>query len=384
VTVGPHRVAHVITRLELGGAQQNTLYCARNHDRRRFDVTLVAGAGGVLDDDARTIPDAEIHIVPWLRHPISPLQDAIAVRRLRDLFRRTGVDLVHTHSSKAGILGRIAARLARVPAIVHTVHGWSFNDVQPAWQRALYVRLERMAARWSDRLVTVSSRDREKGLAARIGTRNRYDVIHSGIEVDAFRRPGRPRDEMRRELGFGPDDVVVGSVANMKPQKAPLDFVRTAAAARTRDPRLRFLFAGDGPLRNQVERLVDELGVGDVVCLLGWRRDVADLFHAMDVFLLNSLFEGLPRSVLQAMAAGVPVVATSVDGTVEVVDDGRTGLLVPPGDPQAAADAVARMAGDDELRQGCVVEARGVLGGSFDVRVMLDELERLYCSLLPS
>ncbi len=187
--------------------------------------------------------------------------------------------------------------------MVHTVHGWSFNDTQPAWLRRLYVSLERLAARFTDRLVVVSARDQERGLAQGIGRREQYDVIHSGIELERFRSPSRDRESVRRELGLEPGQLLVGTVACLKPQKAPLDFVRAADAAYRKNPRLRFVIAGDGELEPTVRELIRELGLEDVVQLLGWRRDVVELLHAMDVFLLTSLFEGLPRAVLQAMGA---------------------------------------------------------------------------------
>jgi len=377
-----HRILHLITRLELGGAQQNTLYCMRHHDRERFDVELIAGAGGPLDEAAREIPRATVQIVDWLEHAISPWHDLVALLRLRGYLRSAKIQLLHTHSSKAGFLGRFAGRLVGVPAIVHTVHGWSFNDEQPGWKRSLYVMLERLAARWTDKMIVVSARNRDKGLALGIGRPDQYLVIHSGIDVAEFRTSQRPREEVRRSLGFDPDDIVVGTIACLKPQKAPLDFVRAAAAAHAECPQLRFFIAGDGELRSAVEREVERLGLTDVVRLLGWRHDVPDLLHAMDLFLLTSLFEGLPRAVLQAMAAGIPVIATEVDGTPEVVEQDVTGLLVPPGDPDATAAALVRAAGDADLRKRLVEAAQRRLDDSFEIQRMVGDLDRLYVQLL--
>ena len=377
-----HRILHLITRLDLGGAQQNTLFSVAHHDRSRFDVHLVAGGGGQLDDEAKRIPDATVDLLDSIAHPIAPARDLFALLRLRALFRKQRIDLVHTHSSKAGLLGRCAAFLAGVPVVVHTVHGWSFNDTQPAWKRRFYVALERAAAGVTTHFVVVSSRDRERGLALRIGRPDRYSVVRSGIEIDRFATPAAPRERTRADLGFGPEDVVVGTLACLKPQKAPLDFVRAAEAAHEKVPALRFFIAGDGELRGPVEALIRERGLDGVVRVLGWRRDVTDLLHAMDIFLLTSRFEGLPRSVLQAMAAGVPVVATAVDGTPEVVADGETGLLVPPAEPEAAARAVARMASDPALRDRCRAAALRRLGREFDVGEMVRDLDRLYLGML--
>jgi len=377
-----YRILHLITKLELGGAQQNTLFCTAHHDRQRFEVELLAGRGGILDEEALAIPDARVELLPCLKHPISPPSDLRAVLRLRAHFKARRIDLVHTHSSKAGILGRAAARLAGVPVVVHTIHGWSFNPTQPAWMRSAFAGLERWAAASTDRLIAVSAANRTAGLRRRIGDAAKYVVLHSGIDVEGFRHPERSREEVRKSLGYDEGVTVVGGIACLKPQKAPLDFVRAAGAAHAQDPSLRFFLAGDGELRPRVEALIAELGLRDVVQLLGWRRDVPDLLAAMDLFLLTSLFEGLPRAVLQAMAAGVPVVATAVDGTPEAVTDGETGLLVPPGRPELAARRLLELESDRELRRRCVEGARRRLDESFDIRRMVRELDRLYLSLL--
>jgi len=377
-----YRVLHLITLLELGGAQQNTLYCTRHHDRDRFDVELIAGRGGRLDDEACAIPDAKVQLVPWLKHAISPPFDLLAVLKLRSYFRGAGIDLVHTHSSKAGILGRLAAKLAGVPAVVHTVHGWSFNSTQTSARRKFHVSLERMCAPMTDRILVVAANHIDVGLRAGIGRESQYGVVRSGIDPRLYLAPGKPRDVLRRELGFKPGDFVVGTIANMKPQKAPVDFAETAAKAHGMNPSLRFFFAGDGEQMPDVRRRVEADGLQDVVKLLGWRNDVPDLLHAMDAFLLTSKFEGLPRVVLQAMAAGRPVVATAVDGTPEVVEDGVTGLLALPGDTAGLARHLDHLARDASLGAGLTEKASARLGDEFDIRKMVTGLDHLYTSLL--
>jgi len=374
------KVVHLITRLELGGAQQNTLYCAEHHDRSRFEVGLWAGEGGRLDAQARRLDDTDVRILPWLVHPIAPLRDVAAVMRLAKLFK--DVELLHTHSSKAGILGRAAARLAGVPAVVHTVHGWSFNDVQPAVTRRFYVESERAAARVTDRIVCVARSDQTRGLAAGIGDPSQYRILRSGIDPSSYRPPPGARDRLRAAIGAAPNEVVVGSIANFKPQKAPLDLVEAARLARLREPRLRFFVAGDGEQRPEVERAIADAGLGSHFHLLGWRDDVPELLAAMDIFLLTSLFEGLPRVVLQAMAAGVPVVATDTGGVAEVVVPGVSGVLVARARPDAAAEAVLALAGDAVLRRALADAAGARLGAEFDIRRMLTDLEALYDDVL--
>lgn len=375
-------VVHLITRLELGGAQQNTLYSAAHHDRSRFRVGLWAGEGGILDAEARAIADADVRLFPWLVHPIRPHRDALALVRLVAAMRETKPALLHTHSSKAGILGRAAARIARVPHVVHTVHGWSFNDTQPSVVVRLYRLLERAAARATDRIVCVSEADRREGIASEIGRPEAYRLVRSGIDPEEFAaRPGA-RERVRASLGIGPGELLAGTVACLKLQKAPLDLVEAAAVALRADPRLRFVVAGDGELRGAVEARARDLGLGERFRLLGWRRDVPDLLAALDLFVLTSLFEGLPRAVLQAMVAGVPVVATAVGGTPEVVRDGETGLLVRPGDPVAAAAAIVRLAGEPETARRLAAAASKRIGEEFEIRGMVRTLDALYEDLL--
>lgn len=228
----------------------------------------------------------------------------------------------------------------------------------------------------------VALADRTRGLAAGIGHPEQYRILRSGIDPSLYRAPAGARERLRAELGAGPGDVVVGSIANFKPQKAPLDLVEAARLARMRDPRLRFVVAGDGELRGDVERAIDRAGLRPAFRLLGWRDDVAELLAAMDVFLLTSLFEGLPRVVLQAMAASVPVVATDTGGVAEVVTHEVSGILVPPGDPGSAADAVVTLAGDSRMRLRLAEAASAVLGSEFDIRRMVHDLEALYDEIL--
>jgi glycosyltransferase involved in cell wall biosynthesis len=378
----PARVVHLITRLDLGGAQQNTLYCVRHHDRARFEVSLWAGSGGRLDPEAAALADTDVRLLPWLVHPISAWRDALAVGRLASML--SGVDLLHTHSSKAGILGRAAARLAGVPAVVHTVHGWSFNDTQRRAVRSTYVALERWAARSTGRLVCVSEVDRAAGISLGIGDASAYRVLRSGIDAAMYAPAAGARERMRRALDLASDTVLVGSIGNLKAQKAPLDFVEAARRAWEKDRRLRFVYAGDGELRGEVEDAIARGGLGGVVRLLGWRDDVPDLLAALDVFLLTSHFEGLPRAALQAIAAGVPVVATDTGGIAEIVVPGESGVLVRVGDTAAAAAAVLRLAADPELGRGLASAARARLDAGFDIRSMLRDLEAEYEALLPA
>jgi glycosyltransferase involved in cell wall biosynthesis len=377
------RVVHAITLLEWGGAQENTLHTVGSLDPARFERILVSGAGGLLDPRAAAIPDCRWFPVAPLVRELRPASDAAAFLALRRLFLRLKAEsaaplVVHTHSSKAGILGRAAARAAGVELVVHSVHGFGFHDGQPPPLRGFYVGLERLAARWTDAFVAVSEKNIRTGIDEGIFDRERCRLIRSGFDTSAFLRGDRRRG--RLALGLPDDAPVVGTIAVFKPQKSPLDFVAVARRLAAGFPELRFAMVGDGPLRPAVERAIAEAGLSARFVLPGWRADVADLLQAFDLFLLTSRWEGLPKVVPQALIAGVPVVATAADGTAEIVADGIDGFLAAPGDVERLSVLSASvLAGTHGLRPGT---RRDMLLREFDQDEMVRAQERLYIELL--
>jgi glycosyltransferase involved in cell wall biosynthesis len=344
-------VLQFVTRLDLGGAQEICLDLCRRLSARGDEVHLLSGSSGELVDEARRMPGVELHAWDDWHHGIRPLADLRCARRLAALLRDGGFDVLHTHSSKAGWVGRLAAWMAgRPPRVIHHVHGWSFNESQPALLRAAFVRLERLAARPGFLLLSCSRSTDEAGRARGIGRDADRRVAVNGIDRQPHLRR-RARAAIRRRLGLGRRDVLFLQLGNLKPQKDPLTFARAAVQAGSRLERARFWIAGDGPLREQVESEARAAGMAGRIRVLGWRRDVPELLAAADAMVLSSRFEGLPMAVLRAMAAGLPVIASAVDGTVEAVEPGRTGLLVPREDVGALADALIRLGRNPNLRQ---------------------------------
>jgi glycosyltransferase involved in cell wall biosynthesis len=369
------RVAHAITRLELGGAQRNTLYTVAHLDRGRFEPLLVCGPGGLLDDEARAC-GAPVTFLEALVRELDPRRDGAALLRLTALWRRLRPDIVHTHSSKAGVLGRLSAHLAGVPLVVHTIHGYGFHPAQPAALRRLLLAAERAVAPLTTHFVAVSRANLLAGLRLGLFPRSAVSLIRSGVDTRLFRE-ARPDRSALAAAGVPPGAPVVGMVACLKPQKAPLDFVEVARRVGAAFPEAHFAVVGDGELRGAVERAARRAGLGGRLHLLGWRHDVPGLLKAFDLLVHTSRWEGLPRVFLEALAAGLPVVATDVDGAPDVIHDGRNGYLLPPGDVAGIAARVGRLLGDPEERRR--LGEGGLAGGrEFEIDWMVEQQERLY------
>jgi glycosyltransferase involved in cell wall biosynthesis len=379
----PLRVLHVITRMIVGGAQENTLLSCALIDRSHFPSTLLTGpeTGSEGELHSETLARGVRFLVePSLVRRLSPWHDAVATFRLWRAIRDGGYDIVHTHSSKAGILGRVAARLAGTPVIVHTAHGWSFNRHQPWHLNRLYVWLERLCARFSDAIVVVGRSNREEGLALRVGRPEQYRLIRSGIEVEAYRDVRISREQARARLGLPRDSFVIGSVGRLCEQKAPLDLLAAFARVARSRPEARLAFVGDGPQRAELESAIAREGLEGRVHVAGLRRDVPELLRAFDVFALASHWEGLPRVFPQAMAAGLPIVATRVDGAPDAVVPGENGWLVEVGDIEGLATRLGALAADPAAarRMG---EAGRERVDEFCAGRMVGELAALYTRL---
>jgi glycosyltransferase involved in cell wall biosynthesis len=379
------KVIHIITKMELGGAQENTLFTVTNLDTARFEPWLITGLDGELFEEARTF--SHHRTVAALIRPIRPVQDlhacAALTRIIRDIRSRepkAAPVIVHTHSSKAGILGRWAARRAGVPIAVHTVHGFGFHDYQPWYIRQLYILLERITSRITTAFIAVSQTNIDQGYRLGIFQPGQVHLIRSGIDIGRYTRPA---DSAGPIAGVPVLDTapLVTMIACLKPQKNPLGFVDVAARVHRQVPEAHFLLVGDGQLRVQVEHAVREAHLQPVFHLAGWRTDIPAILHRTGVLVLSSRWEGLPRVLPQAMAAGVPVVATAVDGSPEAVWDGATGYLVARDALRDMAEKVVHLLRNPDLARRMGRQATGLVT-EFDARTMVRRQEALYDTLL--
>jgi len=370
------KVFHIITKLELGGAQKVTLMTLERLPRDRYELGLITGPEGILVGWANQIPDLTRFWIPNFVREVRPIQDSITLLKLWRLFRRERPDIVHTHSSKAGILGRLAARLAGVPVIFHTYHGFGFNDFQPRLIKTLYIWLERITGRVTNQTVIVSYANAKRAEDSGIVRNNDWILCRDAISLEQFMQPG-PRRTKLREWNVPENRVVAGMVACFKPQKSPLDFVEVASRVLKETDRVHFIMAGDGELRPAIEARIRDLGISSHITLLGWQRDMPEVYRNLDVVVLTSLWEGLPCVFSEAMAAGLPIVATHVDGAREAIIDGDNGFLHGPHDVEGMAKSVLKLVENPALR-----EAMGSRGKSrvseFDIDTSVRALESAY------
>lgn len=374
------RVCHIITRLIVGGAQENTL--ASVIGLRRLPgyecVDLVSGvetgAEGSLVEQARR-EDVEPIWLDSLRRSINPFDDARALVELTRLLRRGRYDIVHTHSGKAGFLGRLAARAAGVPVIVHTIHGPSFGPFQGAMMNAALRLAERIAGRVTTRFVAVADAMGRLYRDAGIGRAEDYVTVRSGFDVAAF-ACALPDDNLRARLGGGPIVGQIGRLFELKGWESFFEMARALSEAK-------FLLVGDGPWRSKLEAWAAEPGLRGRVCFVGLvpPAEVPRWVASMDVLVHLSQREGLPRAAVQALAAGKPVVAHPLDGTPEVVVDGETGFLVPPGDGPALVDRVRRLLRDPALASSMGRRGQARVLEEFTVDRMVRRLDELYRTL---
>jgi glycosyltransferase involved in cell wall biosynthesis len=380
----PVHVVHIITKLELGGAQQNTLFTIAHLDRHRFRPYLVTNPEGILVPETLTLKGVKTFFISELIREINPLMDLRALFKIKGILEKIKEGdspmIVHTHSSKAGILGRWGARFAKADAIIHTIHGFGFHDYQSLPMRRFLIFLEKVTARITDMFIAVSKASIKKGVAEDIFPRDKATMIRSGIELQEFTGIRVKRQEKKKELGFEPGLPLITMIGCLKPQKAPLDYVEVVYQV-LQEREARFILVGDGEVREKVEKKADQLGLGDRFKLLGWRRDIPDILAATDIFCLTSLWEGLPRVLPQAMAMGIPIVATKVDGTPEAVIHNVNGFVTKPRDTKAMAKRIIYLL--DYPQAANIMGKRGKkMVGEFDIRKMVRKQEDLYVKLL--
>jgi len=380
------KITHVITRLIVGGAQENTVATVLGlHAKPGVEVDLISGpttgSEGSLESQFSRTPEI-LSIVPELVRPVHPLKDWLALRQLEKKFRKQKPDIVHTHSGKAGILGRLAAKRAGVPLIIHTIHGPSFGSFQNGLGNFIFRAAEKKAARATDHFVVVADAMKEQYLAAGIGRPEQYTKIFSGFGLGPF-LAAKNDPALRAKLGLQPDDFVVGTIARLVKLKGHGDLFAVATELTRRCPQIKFLLVGDGGFRARFESLARSLKLERHFIFTGLvsPEEVPKFVGIMDALVHLSLREGLPRALPQALAAAKPVVAYDCDGAREVCLDGQTGFLIRPGDLKNLTGKIIRLANDPALRKKFGQSGLDFVRGNFAVEKMVDAVYNLCVKL---
>jgi glycosyltransferase involved in cell wall biosynthesis len=381
------RIAHIITRLIIGGAQENTLFNVDDqHHLFNDEVCLITGPGlgpeGSLEPKARE-RGLDLRILPELRRSLNPLQDWSSLKAIRRAFAEYGPQLVHTHSSKAGILGRLAAHQLGIPA-VHTIHGASFHYGQNVVAHTAYKWAERRAARWCQHYITVCDAMIDQYVAAGIASREKFTTIYSGMDVDHFLTPRRDPVALRAELGLAPTDIVLGKVARLFHLKGHEYFIEAAPQVVKAVPNVRFLLVGDGILKAEFQARIAELGLTKNFVFAGLvaPEAVGEYLHVMDVVVHTSVWEGLARVLPQGSIAGKPVISFAIDGAPEVCIPDETGLLVEPRNIPQLSEAMIRLAQDVTLRQRLGATGKARFTEQFRHQNMTRQIREVYANVL--
>ena len=374
----PVKLLHVIGDSRFGGAGRIILRLGQVAQAEGWEVDILT-TDPVFQ---RAVREHGLGLANWdvIRREIRPLWDLAGLVRLRNFLRREHYDVVHTHTTKGGFVGRLAARLANVPAIVHTVHGFAFHERSPRSTRLFYSALERIASRWCDRIVSVSEFHRRWALE--LGICKPPEILSIPNGIAALPSPSVPPAELRRQLGVTDRDMVILSMARLAPDKG-LEYLITAGAILSRtDRHFRIVIAGDGPERTRLEELARIWGVADRVNFLGFREDVSDLLAACDLVVLPSLREGLSIALLEAMAAGRPIIATSIGSHRELACQAEIAHLVPPADAAALCKAIVQVCGNPALRTRLGASARLLFESHYTEERMLNSYKQLYLNLV--
>ena len=383
------KVAHVITRFDKGGSAENTFLTVRGLDKKKYEVLLIKGLSqesvigekeaAAVDENLKEAERNGVRVLtlPFLVRSIAPLNDFSALFNLMKIFWQERPAIVHTHTSKAGILGRWAAFFAKVPVIVHTPHGHVFWGYFNKWKTSVFVFLERLTARITDSIITLTEHEKKDHLRFAIAPETKFTVIHSGVDLSKFSGVTVDAFEMKKKLGISEGTFVVGTVGRLTPVKGQRYLLEAATKVLQQRPDTAFVFLGDGELLTELTEMASSLGIKDHVKFLGWRPDVADVMATFDVFVLPSLNEGMGKVLVEAMAMGKPIIASNVGGIPDLVTHGLNGLLVPPADADAMADAIVTLHGDPSKAKR-MAEKGNLIAAGYSVDAMIQKIDRLY------
>lgn len=373
-------VLHIITRLVKGGADENTLHTVYGLIKNGYEVDLLLGG----DSDQKLIAEhskLNIILMPELKRDIKP-SNILAFWKIYRLIKRKNYHLVHTHTAMAGFIGRIAARIAKTPVIIHTLHGTTFHDHMNVLKRNLYKSLEVFAGRYTDFFITVGDDIKEKYLAVPIGTREKYKTIRSGFEYDKFNKAFVQTDEIqnnfRIEFNLNKNAVLIGMISRLEPRKGHTYLIQAAKKIIAIHPESVFVIVGEGYYRNEIQNEIKEYGFEKRFIFTGHRQDIEQVIAAMNIIVLTSLWEGLPRVLVQAALLNKPIVSFEVEGAWEVIENNVNGFIVPSKDTAQFAEKVNYLLENLEDSNRMGKNGRNYVNKQWDKEVMVQQIIEIY------
>jgi glycosyltransferase involved in cell wall biosynthesis len=388
------RVIHIITRLDKGGSAETTLHIVSSLSMEKYDVFLAHGLSresnmSIMEKEVveRDLLLAEargvrVFALPSLVRRLSFKNDLPAFINIYRLIKRIRPHIVHTHTSKAGLLGRLAAFLARVPIIIHTPHGHVFHSYYGPVMTKIFVFAEKILSFMTDKITALTNRERDEHLEEGIASIEKYVVIHSGVVLDRLMNMSVDAGAWRREFGILQDSNVIGVVGRLVPIKGHKYLVSAAKRIIKEFRNTVFVFVGDGYLRSRLERQAESIGVRKNIIFTGWRKDAVEILALFDILVLPSLNEGMGKVLIEGMALGKPIIASNVGGIIDLVRNGENGILVPPGDSGALGEAILQLIKDKNLAETLGKDGKAKVYPEFDASVMLKQIDDLYENLL--
>ena len=388
------KVLHIITRFDKGGSAQNTYLSLLGLKKKNYQLSLVSGLSlesgmkheeiKAKEKDIQILESEGIEFIqcPFLLRRINVIKDLKAFFDIWRIIKKYNPLIVHTHSSKAGLMGRLAAKLAGTPIIVHTPHGHVFFGYFGPFKTKLFIIFEKLASRITDKIVALTNREKKDHILFKIAEEDKFSVIYSGIELNILKESSsEEKQNLKKELGIPENSLIVGTAGRLVPVKGPEFLVRASKYIISKYPDTYFMFTGDGPLEQDLKRKALEMGVSDNIIFLGWRDDLAKIISIYDIFVLPSLNEGMGRVLVEAMALGKSIVASNVGGIPDLVTHGKNGFLVPPKNPKELAKYIQVLLEDKDKREKMGLAGKE-MASNFTSERMVEKIANLYKKLL--
>lgn len=375
------KIAQVITRLDWGGSPDIVRIICHYLNPKFYDITLVTGPTKYPSVKTKKFLkefNNKVVVISQLKRNINPINDLSALIRLYILFCREKFDIVHTHTAKAGVLGRIAARIARVSTTIHMPHGHNFYGYFGPLLSKLVITTERFLAHFTDRIIALTELEKRDLIEFKVTNDERISLIYQGLELDRFTQANINNIKIRESFNIRPEEYVVGMIGRLEPIKGPEYFIEAAREISKEFAQLKFILVGEGSLRKNLEARIKNLGLEDRFIFTGWREDIPEILSILDILVLPSLNEALGMVLIEAQAMGVPVVATKTGGIPEVIKDNQTGILIPAGDFKSLTLAIRHLLTDKQKRLNMAETAKSWVRDRFKARDMVEKISQLY------